>query len=184
MSGYNSPVKRWVVALAVLGVAGCGTPVAGRAVPGAVTPDAEIVRWMNNFCGVADYMVASGGVQFDQTETDPAAAKKSLSESLGRLVDVLDVVLHDLDELTPAPSPAADTAVEVIQEPLGRMRDKVAQAKSTVDGTPELTVDVYSTVIQDLTEAVSVQGEVVEKIEAVSLPDDFKVAAAHAENCA
>jgi hypothetical protein len=175
-------VKRWLVGLAVLGVAGCGTSVAGRAVPGETpaAPDAGIVRWVNNFCAVADYMVASGGVQFDQTAT----GKEAVSESLGRVVGVLDVALHDLDELTPAPDPAADTAVEVIREPMGRARDEFAKAKSAVDNAPELTVEVYSAVIQDMTEAVSVMNEAVEKIGVVSLPDEFREAAEHAENCA
>ncbi|MFC6088464.1 hypothetical protein [Saccharothrix lopnurensis] len=179
-------MKRWVVALAVFGVAGCGTPVAGRAVPGELpaAPDTGVVRWVNNFCAVADYMIASGGVQFDPPTGDPAQAKKAVSESLGRVVDVLNVVLHDLDELTPAPEPAADTAVEVIREPLGRARDEFAKAKSTVDGAPELTVEVYSSAIQDMTEAVAVMNDAVEKMGVVSLPDDYRDAAGHAENCA
>ncbi|ROP41348.1 hypothetical protein EDD40_6777 [Saccharothrix texasensis] len=190
MAGYKSPVKRWVVAVALVGLTGCAVPVAGQPTAGPVSSvpgtDAgpEVVRWMNNFCGVAKYMVASGGVSFDQTQTDPAAAKKSVSDSLGRVIDVLDVVLHDLDELTPAPSPAADTAVEVISEPLTRARDKFVSAKSTVDAAAEMTTDVFSTVIQDMTEAVTVMNEAVEKMDVVSLPDEFREAAARAENCA
>ncbi|MFD7658122.1 hypothetical protein ACFV4N_29465 [Actinosynnema sp. NPDC059797] len=179
-------MKRWVLALAVLGLAGCGTPVAGKAVPGAAPaaePDAGVVRWVNNFCAVAEYMVASGGVQFQPPEGDPAEAKKAVSESLGRVVDVLDVVLHDLGELTPAPEPAADAAVEVIVEPLGQARDKFAKAKSTVDGAPELSVEVYSSAIQDMTEAVTVMNDAVEKMGVVSLPEEYKDAAEHAENC-
>ncbi|QQQ74579.1 hypothetical protein IOD16_25935 [Saccharothrix sp. 6-C] len=183
-------MKRWVVAVALVGLTGCAVPVAGQPTAGPVSSvpgtDAgpEVVRWMNNFCGVAKYMVASGGVSFDQTQTDPAAAKKSVSDSLGRVIDVLDVVLHDLDELTPAPSPAADTAVEVISEPLTRARDKFVSAKSTVDAAAEMTTDVFSTVIQDMTEAVTVMNEAVEKMDVVSLPDEFRDAAARAENCA
>lgn len=192
MAGYKSPVKRWVVAVAValVGLTGCAVPVAGQPTAGPMSSvpgtDAgpEVVRWMNNFCGVAKYMVASGGVSFDQTQTDPAAAKKSVSDSLGRVIDVLDVVLHDLGELTPAPSPAADTAVEVISEPLTRARDKFVSAKSTVDAAAEMTTDVFSTVIQDMTEAVTVMNEAVEKMDVVSLPDEFRDAAARAENCA
>ncbi|QFZ22185.1 hypothetical protein [Saccharothrix syringae] len=180
-------MKRCLMAVLVLVLTGCGTSVAGKAVPGptsqAAAPDAEVLRWVNNFCGVADYMVASGGVQFDQVETDPAKAKQSLSEMLGRTVDMLNVVLHDLDELTPAPDPAADTAVEVIQEPLARAHEKFAKAKSTVDGAPELTLDVYSAVLQDMTEAVSVMNDAVGKINVVSLPDEFTAAARQAENC-
>jgi hypothetical protein len=189
MPGYKSPVKRWVVAaVALAGLTGCAVPVAGTPTPGPTSSvaaaDSDVVRWMNNYCGVAKYMVASGGVAFDQQYTDPAAAKKSVSDALGRVVDVLDVVLHDLDELTPAPTPAADTAVEVISEPLTRARDKFVSAKSTVDGAPELTIDVFSTVIQDMTEAVTVMNEAVEKMSVVSLPDEFRDAAAQAENCA
>ncbi|WP_158851632.1 hypothetical protein [Saccharothrix deserti] len=184
-------MKRWVVAAVALvgltGLTGCAVPVAGKPTPGPTSSAAgakpEVVRWMNNFCGVAQYMVASGGVTFDQNQTDPAAAKKSISDNLGRVVDVLDVVLHDLDELTPAPTPAADTAVEIISEPLTRARDKFVSAKSTVDGAPELTADVFSTVIQDMTEAVTVMNEAVEKMGVVSLPDEFRDAAAQAENC-
>lgn len=190
-AGYNTPVKRWVVAaVALVGLTGCAVPVAGKPVSGptssAAAASSEVVRWMNNFCGVAKYMVASGGVAFDQNQdpADPAAAKKSVSDSLGRVVDVLDVVLHDLDELTPAPTSAADTAVEIISEPLVRARDKFVSAKSTVDGAPELTTDVYSTVIQDMTEAVTVMNEAVEKMSVVSLPDEFRDAAGQAENCA
>lgn len=198
MWGTTPRVKRWVLAaVALVGVAGCSVPVAGEAVPGPTSsgptssvptssvPVAkpEVVRWMNNFCAVADYMIASGGVTFDQTETDQAAAKKGLSESLGRVVDVLDVVLHDLDELTPAPQPAADTAVEVIAEPLTRARDKFTSARSAVDTAPELTMDVYRTVLQDMTEAVTVMNEAVEKMAVVSLPDEFKDAGEQAENC-
>jgi phage I-like protein len=138
---------------------------------------------MNNFCGVARYMIASSGVSFDETQTDPVEAKKSVSESLGRVVNVLDVVLHDLDELTPAPTPAADTAVEVISEPLTRARDKFVSAKSTVDAAPEMTTDVFSTVIQDMTEAVTVMNEAVEKMDVVSLPDEYRDAVGDAENC-
>src|SRR5688500_20234807 len=91
-------------------------------------------------------MIASGGVQFDPNEhAAPAALRKSLSDSLGRVIDVLDVVLHDLDELTPAPTPAADTAVEVINEPLTRARDKFVSAKSSIDAAPEMTTDVFAT---------------------------------------
>ena len=188
-TGYKSPVKRWVVAVALFGLTGCAVPVAGQPVPGPTSSVAgaqpEVVRWVNNFCGVAKYMIASGGVQFDQPQqTDPAQAKKSTSESLGRVVDVLDVVLHDLGELTPAPSPAADTAVEVIVDPLTRARDKFVSAKSTVDAAPELTIDVFNTVIQDMTEAVTVMNEAVEKMAVVSLPDEFRDAAPQAENCA
>ncbi|TQM84066.1 hypothetical protein FHX81_6504 [Saccharothrix saharensis] len=187
MTGYKSPVKRWVVAVALVGLTGCAVPVTGQPTAGPVSSggaDAEVVRWVNNFCGVAKYMVASGGVQFDQTQTDPAEAKKAISDSLGRVVDVLDVVLHDLGELTPAPNPAADTAVEVISEPLGRARDKFVSAKATVDDAPEMTTDIFSTVIQDMTEAVTVMNEAVEKMAVVSLPDDFRAAAGQAENCA
>ncbi|MGM1064943.1 hypothetical protein [Saccharothrix sp. Mg75] len=184
-------MKRWVVAVALVGVGltGCGSPVAGRAVPvaepstTAPTPGPELVRWMNNYCGVANYMIASGGVQFPQPEGDPAQLKKGLADSLGRVVDVLEVALHDLDELTPAPQPAADTAVEVISEPLGRARDKFVSAKSTVDGAPELTADVFSSVMQDLTEAVAVMNEGMEKLDVVSLPDEFVDAGEQAENC-
>ncbi|ONI89216.1 hypothetical protein ALI22I_17120 [Saccharothrix sp. ALI-22-I] len=181
-------MKRWVVAaVALVGLTGCAAPVAGRPMPGptssAASAKPEVVRWMNNFCAVADYMIASGGVTFDQNQTDPAAAKKSVSDNLGRVVDVLNVVLHDLDELTPAPTPAADTAVEIITEPLTRARDKFVSAKSTVDDAPELTTDVFSTVIQDMTEAVTVMQEAVEKMTVVSLPEEFRDAAAQAENC-
>ncbi|GAB3009114.1 hypothetical protein GCM10027184_78780 [Saccharothrix stipae] len=187
-AGYKSPVKRWWVAVALVGLTGCAVPVAGQPTPGPTSSVAaaepEVVRWLNNFCGVAKYMVASGGVQLDETQTDPAAAKKSVSDSLGRVVDVLNVVLHDLDGLTPAPSPAADTAVEVISEPLTRARDKFVKAKASVDAAPEMTVDTFSAVIQDMTEAVTVMNEAVEKMAVVSLPDDFRAAAAQAENCA
>lgn len=187
-AGYKSPVKRWVLAVALVGLTGCAVPVAGQPTPGptssAAAADPEVVRWMNNFCGVAKYMIASGGVQFDQTQTDPVEAKKAVGESLGRVVDVLDVVLHDLDELTPTPTPAADTAVEVINEPLTRARDKFVSAKSTVDAAPAMTTDIFSTVIQDMTEAVTVMNEAVEKMGVVSLPDEYRDAATHAENCA
>lgn len=187
-AGYKSPVKRWVVAVALVGLTGCAVPVTGQPAPGPTSSasgaEPEVVRWMNNFCGVAKYMIASGGVQFDQTQTDPVQAKKSVSDSLGRVVDVLDVVLHDLDELTPAPTPAADTAVEVISEPLTRARDKFVSAKSAVDAAPEMTLDIYSAVIQDMTEAVTVMNEGVEKMGVVSLPDEFRDAAGQAENCA
>ncbi|MEU4768319.1 hypothetical protein AB0H12_34220 [Actinosynnema sp. NPDC023794] len=187
MTRYKSPVKRWVVAVvvALVGLTGCAVPVAGqptaRPTPSGATP--EVVRWMNNFCGVAKYMIASSAVSFDDTQTDPVEAKKSVSESLGRVVNVLDVVLHDLDELTPAPTPAADTAVEVISEPLTRARDKFVSAKSTVDAAPEMTTDVFSTVIQDMTEAVTVMNEAVEKMDVVSLPDEYRDAVGDAENC-
>ncbi|WP_447003252.1 hypothetical protein ACRAKI_26665 [Saccharothrix isguenensis] len=184
-------MKRWMVAaVALVGLTGCATPVAGTATPGPTSSVAgaqpEVVRWMNNFCGVAQYMIASGGVQFDPGEhaTDPAAMKKALSDSLGRVIGVLDVVLHDLDELTPAPAAAADTAIEVVEEPLTRARDKFVSAKSTMDAAAELTTDVFATVIQDMTEAVAVMNESVEKMGAVSLPDEFKDAADQAENCA
>ncbi|MEU4744446.1 hypothetical protein AB0G02_28855 [Actinosynnema sp. NPDC023658] len=183
-------MKRWVVAaVALAGLTGCAVPVSGQAVSGptasssAAAADPEVLRWVNNFCGVAKYMIASGGVTFDQNQTDPAAMRKSISDSLGRVVDVLNVVLHDLDELTPAPAPAADTAVEIINEPLTRARDKFVSAKSTVDTAPEMTTDVMSTVIQDMTEAVTVMNEAVEKMGVVSLPDDFRAAAEQAENC-
>ncbi|MBB5804585.1 hypothetical protein F4560_004353 [Saccharothrix ecbatanensis] len=183
-------MKRWMVAaVALVGLTGCATPVTGTPTAGPTSSAAkakpEVVRWMDNFCGVAQYMIASGGVQFDPTQhaTDPAAMKKALGDSLGRVIDVLDVVLHDLDELTPAPEPAADTAVEVINEPLTRARDKFVSAKSTVDAAPEMTTDVFSTVIQDVTEAVTVMNEAVEKMAVVSLPDEFKDAAGEAENC-
>ncbi|MEV8442771.1 hypothetical protein AB0425_35785 [Actinosynnema sp. NPDC051121] len=180
-------MKRWLLAVALVGLSGCAVPVAGQPTPGptssAAGADLVVVRWMNNFCGVAKYMAASGGVQFDQTQTDPAEAKKAVGESLGRVVDVLDVVLHDLGELTPAPTPAADTSVEIISEPLTRARDKFVSAKSTVDAAPEMTTDIYSTVIQDMTEAVTVMNEAVEKMGVVSLPDEYRAAAAQAENC-
>ena len=192
-AGYKSPVKRWVVAVAVVGLTGltgCAVQVEGQPTPGPTSSVAaaepEVVRWMNNFCGVAKYMIASGGVQFDQTaaQGDPVAAKKSVSDSLGRVVDLLNVVLHDLDGLTPAPKPAADTAVEVISEPLTRARDKFVSAKSVVDAAPEMTLDIFNVVIQDMTEAVTVMNEGVEKMAVVSLPDEFRDAADQAENCA
>ncbi|MFI9010669.1 hypothetical protein ACIGNX_25875 [Actinosynnema sp. NPDC053489] len=188
-------MKRWVVAVAWVGAAsvgltGCSVSVAGQPVAGptssAAAAQPEVLRWVNNFCGVAKYLVASGGVSFDQKQdqTDPAAAKKAVSDNLGRVVDVLNVALHDLDALTPAPAPAADTAVEVITDPLARARDKFVSARSTVDSAAELTADVYSAVLQDMTEAVTVMNEAVEKMGVVSLPDDFRAAAQQAENCA
>lgn len=179
-------VKRFAVIALVLATAGCATPVAGRPVAAPVTVQAsspEVVRWMNNFCGVANYMIASGGVQFDQPPPDPAAAKKAISDALGRVVDVLNVAVHDLEELTPAPVAAADASIEVIVEPLSKARDKFVSAKSTVDGAPEMTTDVFSSVMQNMTEAVSVMNEAVEKMSVVSLPDEFATAAAQAENC-
>lgn len=176
-----------VALVGLVGASGCAAPVGGRAVPGptssAAASDRDVVRWMDNFCAVANYMSASGDVEFDQPPPDPAAAKKSISDALGRVVDVLDVVLHDLGELTPAPQPAADTAVEVISEPLGRAREKFVSAKSTVDDAAELSTDVFSSVMQDMTEGVTVMNEAVEKMSVVSLPDEFKAAAGQAENC-
>ncbi|CCH33657.1 hypothetical protein ABZ816_22350 [Actinosynnema sp. NPDC047251] len=182
------PVQRWVFAVLALALAtaGCSTPVAGKPVAGPVTVEGaapEVVRWMNNFCGVANYMVASGGVKFDQPPADPVAAKKAISDALGRVVDVLNVAVHDLEELTPAPVTAADAAVEVIVEPLSKARDKFVSAKSTVDGAAELTTDVFSAVMQNMTEAVSVMNEAVEKMSVVKLPDTFTTAAEQAENC-
>ncbi|MFI9818799.1 hypothetical protein [Saccharothrix variisporea] len=180
-------MKRVVWAVLVLATtAACGTPVAGRPVAGrVVTPgsDAEVVRWMDNFCGVANYLSASGGFTLGTPPTDPAEAKKSLSSSLGRVVDVLNVAVHDLDELTPAPVAAADPAVEVILEPLSKARDKFVLAKSTVDEAPELTLEVFGTVNQHLTEAVTMMNDGVEQVSLVSLPDDFREAAGQAENC-
>ena len=181
------PVKRWAIALALtLATAGCATPVAGRPVAGPVTvrtASPEIVRWMNNFCGVANYMVASGGVQLDQPPADPTAAKKAISDALGRVVDVLNVAVHDLEELTPAPVTAADAAIEVIVEPLSKARDKFVSAKSTVDGAATMTGDVFSSVMQNLTEAVSIMNDAVEKMSVVSLPDEFTAAGKQADNC-
>lgn len=179
-------VKRSLFAVLALVLAGCATPVAGKPVAGPVTmkdSSPEVVRWMNNFCGVANYMVASGGVQFEQPPTDPTAAKKAISDTLGRVVDVLNVAVHDLDELTPAPVTAADAAIEVIVEPLGKARDKFVSAKSTVDGAAELTTDVFSSVMQNMTEAVSVMNEAVEKMSVIKLPDEFTEAAGQAANC-
>ncbi|GAA1350083.1 hypothetical protein GCM10009660_46270 [Catellatospora bangladeshensis] len=184
--GYNMPVKR-IAALALLLVtAACAAPVEGRPVAAPITTKAasgEVVRWMNNFCGIANYMIASGGVQVDQPPADPAAAKKAISDALGRVVDVLNVAVHDLEELTPAPVTAADAAVEVVVEPLSKARDKFVLAKSTVDGATEMTTDVFSSVMQNMTEAVSVMNEAVEKMSVVTLPDEFKEAATQAENC-
>lgn len=187
-SGYNSPVKRWLVAAVTLGgLTGCAAPVEGQAIAGPTSSVAaakpEVVRWMDNYCAMANYLVASGGVTLDQNATDPAAAKKSVSDSLGRVVDVLDVALHDLDALTPAPTPAADTAVEVVIDPLSRARDKFVSAKATVDAAPEMTPDVFSAVLRDMTEAVTVMEEAVEKIGVVSLPDEYRDAADQADNC-
>ncbi|WP_433262806.1 hypothetical protein ACQPZF_30500 [Actinosynnema sp. CS-041913] len=179
-------MKRFAVIAVVLATAGCATPVAGRPVAGPVTTKTsspEVVRWMNNFCGVANYLVASGGVQVGEAPADPAAAKKSISDALGRVVDILDVAVHDLEELTPAPVTAADAAVEVIVEPLAKARDKFVSAKSTVDGAAELTTDVFSSVMQNMTEAVSVMNDAVEKMSVTSLPDEFTDAATQAENC-
>ncbi|MEJ2859200.1 MULTISPECIES: hypothetical protein [unclassified Saccharothrix] len=180
-------MKRVVWSVLVLATtAACATPVAGKPVAGPVTTpksDAEVVRWMDNFCGVANYLSASGGFTLGTPPTDPAEAKKSLSTSLGRVVDVLNVAVHDLDELTPAPAVAADTAVEVILEPLSKARDKFALAKSTVDEAPELTLEVFGTVNQHLTEAVTMMNDGVEQVSLVSLPDDFREAAGQAKNC-
>ncbi|WP_309116401.1 hypothetical protein [Saccharothrix sp.] len=180
-------MKRLVWSALVLATtAACATPVAGKPVAGQVTTaqaDAEVVRWMNNFCGVANYLGASGGFTLGTPPTDPAEAKKSLSTSLGRVVDVLNVAVHDLDELTPAPVAAADTAVEVILEPLSKARDKFVLAKSTVDEAPELTLDIFGAVNQHLTEAVTMMNDGVEQVGLVSLPDDFREAADQAENC-
>jgi hypothetical protein len=184
--GYNRPVKRLGV-LVLLLLAGCASPIAGKPVAGprSATPEAsaDVVKWMNNFCGVANYMIASGGVAFNEVPADPAAAKKSISDSLGRVVDVLNVAIHDLDELTPAPVAAADTAVEVILDPLGRARDEFVSAKSAIDGVTELTTDVFSEVMQNMTEATSVLNEAVEKMSAITLPEEFQQAAKRAENC-
>ncbi|MEU5693920.1 hypothetical protein [Actinosynnema sp. NPDC020468] len=181
-------MNRWgILVVALLVLSGCAVPVAGTPVAAPVTSgagaDAELVRWMNNFCGVANYLVASGGVSTGEPATDPAAAKKQLSEALGRVVDVLNVAVHDLGELTPAPAPAGDTAVQVTVEPLTKARDKLASAKSTVDGATGLTMDVYSTVLQNMTEAVGVMNEGVEKMTNVSLPPEFVAAGKEAANC-
>nr|BFE49481.1 hypothetical protein GCM10017745_29080 [Saccharothrix mutabilis subsp. capreolus] len=185
--GYNMAVKRVVwPALVLATTAACATPVAGNPVAADVTTakaDAEVVRWMNNFCGVANYLSASGGYTLDAPPADPAEAKKALSTSLGRVVDVLNVAVHDLDELTPAPVVAADTAVEVILEPLSKARDKFTLAKSTVDEAPEMTLEIFAAVNQHLTEAVTMMNDGVEQVSLVSLPDDFREAAGQAENC-
>ncbi|WP_147455235.1 hypothetical protein [Saccharothrix australiensis] len=181
-------MRRILACALLLATAGCATPVAGKpvAAPTTTTTAAaapEVVRWMDNFCGVANFLVASGGVQLDRTPADPVAAKKSVSDALGRVVDVLNVAVHDLGELTPAPVPAADTAVEVLVEPLSRARDKFVSAKSTVDGAAELTSDVFNSIAQDLTEAVTVMNDAVEKMSVVSLPEEFTDAADQAANC-
>ncbi|MBP2337912.1 hypothetical protein JOF41_004090 [Saccharothrix coeruleofusca] len=184
-------MTRWVLLVsALLLSAGCAAPVAGKPVAAPVTSSAaaaapdEVVRWVDKFCGVANYLIAAGSVSAGQPTGDPARMKQAMSESLGRVVDVLDVALHDLAELSPAPDPAADTSVELITTPLAEARDKFAAAREAVDNAPELTGEVFEGVMKNMTEAVTGMTQGVEKLAVVSLPEQFQRAVPQAPNCA
>lgn len=178
-----------VLAAVVPVLAGCtstlaGTPV-GQDVPPSTPADASVVRWVDDFCGVANYLVASGSLGVDVTAaTDPAEVKKSFSSSLGRAVDVLNVVVHDLERLTPAPVSSADAVIELIAEPLGKARDKFASAKSAVDGADPLTAEVFGAVTKDIVDATAVMTDAVDKLALISLPEEMKRAVPDAPNCA
>lgn len=188
--GYNFPVNRWVPLVgALLLSAGCAAPIAGKPVAGPTTSSSaaasdEVVRWVDKFCGVANYLIAAGSITGDQPTGDVAEMKRAMSESMGRVVGVLDVALHDLAELSPAPDPAADTAVELINAPLTEARDKFAAAKEAVDNAPELTGEVFEGVMKNMTEAVTGMSQGVEKLAVVSLPEEFQRAVPQAPNCA
>jgi hypothetical protein len=175
-----------VLAAVVPVLAGCTSTVAGTAVGQRVPPaDPAMVRWVDNFCGVANYLVASGSLTVAPVDSaDPAVVKQSFSGSLGRVVDVLNVALHDLDALTPAPVSSADTVVELITEPLGEARDKFTSAKAALDAANTLTVDVFSTLTKDITDATKVMGDAVSRLGVVSLPEELKRAVPQAANCA
>ncbi|GAA3875816.1 hypothetical protein GCM10022243_45920 [Saccharothrix violaceirubra] len=188
--GYKRVVKRWVwVVVGLVVLAGCsvpvpGTPVAeGRAIGVKKTYPEAVMLWMANWCGVADYLVASGQTEVAEPAADPAVAKKQLSDQLGRLVDVLDVVLHDLGELTPAPAPAAETAVDIVTEHLTKARDKFAAAKEILDDADRLTDDVFASVTRNLGDATATMAEAVEKMNAITLPPDFVEAGKQTGNC-
>ena len=179
--------RLWVVALATVPVlAGCTGSVEGTPVGRPVAPaDPGLVRWVDNFCGVANYLVASGSFTVAPADaTDPADVKQSFSSSLGRVVDVLNVAVHDLEELTPAPVSSADAVIELVAEPLGKARDKFVSAKASVDGADPLTPAVFESVSKDVVDATKVMGDAVGRLALVSLPEEMKSAVPQAPNCA
>ncbi|GAA2688223.1 hypothetical protein GCM10010428_61860 [Actinosynnema pretiosum subsp. pretiosum] len=191
-----------LTALALLLTVGCASRVDGNAVSATPTSTAassasgqppasstgrmplEMVKWVDRFCGVAKYLIASGSVGSTEAPSGtPAEMKASISGSLGRLGGVLEVAVHDYEQLLPAPNAGTQQAVEVVLKPLKEARDEIVGAKKRLDEAPELTAELMTDVIGTMSGAVSTMVQAVEKINLTSLPSDYQEAAEQAENC-
>ncbi|WP_440902297.1 hypothetical protein [Actinosynnema sp.] len=191
-----------LTALALLLTVGCASRVDGSAVSATPASTAgtsasgqppasstgrmplEMVKWVDRFCGVAKYLIASGSVGTTEAPAGtPAEMKASISGSLGRLAGVLEVAVHDYEQLLPAPNAGTQQAVEVVLKPLKEAKDKIVGAKKRLDEAPELTSELMTDVLGTMSGAMSTMVQAIEKVNLTSLPADYREAAAQAENC-
>lgn len=179
-----------------LALGGCADTVGGAPLPDPaapptstsgspqVDPDSREAQWINGFCGVGKLLVTAAETQPQpRTSDDPAALKREFSEITGRLVNVLDAALTDLNRLPPAPVGGMDDVVGTMVEHMTAARDATGHAKSTVDAADPLTVEAYREAIDELGRGVASMQRALDFLRVVDLPDELVDAASAAPNC-
>ncbi|GLZ41465.1 hypothetical protein [Actinokineospora sp. NBRC 105648] len=177
--------------VAVVAVAGCAKPTTGSPVAVSLTSttsagkvDQGSVTWMNRFCGMAKLLVTAGDTaQAPITSSDPAVIKRQFVETTGRLTGVLDAVLSDLRALRPAPAPEIDPVLGELIDNLSEARDAIATAKSDVEASEPITVDVLTAAVDRLSTAMRGFNSALKTMKALELPEELKDAGASARNC-
>ncbi|HEU5475523.1 MAG TPA: hypothetical protein VFV67_33185 [Actinophytocola sp.] len=172
-----------------LGVSGCAVPIEGEPRAGAVVssapevdPDSREARWMDDYCAFGQYFQELE-LPEPRTTSDPAELKRQISESTGRMVEVLDNGLAKLRKLMPAPAGGVDDVINDLIEHLSTARGSIATAKSTVDNVAELTAETAQAALDSFTRGVTSLQEAVKLLDIIDLPDELKDAAEVAPNC-
>jgi hypothetical protein len=197
-NGSLGCVRRVLLLLAVCaGLGGCAQQVHGDALAGArapaastrsstpkVDPNSREAQWMNGFCGVGKLLVTAAETQpKPQVSSDPTVLKQEFSETVGRLVNVLDAALTDLKRLPTAPVGGLDDVVSTVSGHLTDARNAINHAKSTVDAAAELTPEVYGAAVDEFGRGVTSLQQATDFLKVVDLPDVMDRAATAAPNC-
>ena len=88
------------------------------------------VRWMDGFCGTVNDFLADN----NKIQPPPDADFRQLLDDYAA---ILDKAIAGLNALPPAPVPAAETAKKTYLEKYTSARNKVASAKTQLDGAAD-----------------------------------------------
>ncbi|HEY0638881.1 MAG TPA: hypothetical protein VGD67_14625 [Pseudonocardiaceae bacterium] len=185
-----------VLVAAAVALAGCGGEVSGRAVagndpaagtttgPGQAPPAAPAaVRWMDHFCGTANFLIDAASVPPPSIPDDPAKVRQTFLDQLNRLSGVLGTALIDFRRLRDEPAGGGEVLIQLIYGDVEEAKSRVDVATAHLEGSPELTAAVLADVNEELAKGMVPLQRVVTTIGLLDLPAELDAAAGSAPNC-